>query len=158
MFGKFSHRKDAVDNSRKYDIVIIKAINENLFFVGRTFAGSKNRINLLKYYKSTKDGEFMFKKLTKYFLKNGEDSIDVKFIEYNCNIKEILKKEYEIQNKLIEKFGAECLLNDYVIDPTPVKCECGENIRKGLLEVHKEKYCSWKNGNPYGDFDISELI
>lgn len=131
----------------KFNIVTIKVVNEDVFFFGKVpsrlpVKGSSLIRNVCEYRGTGK--EFVYKKLYEKYLLVGITGMIIRRYDDELDREECDKQIWEMQKDCAAIHGDEAVLNDRIIDPKKVKCDCGMMIREALLESHKSKYCTAK--------------
>jgi len=131
----------------KYNVVLISHQEEEKYFICKipSFFSQKGS-GLLKAiieFKS-KNGENPYKKFSQFV--SDKDINELFVIRGNKEFSAIEAEEEIYKNliKLKDKHGDDCILNDIIINPERVKCNCGMFIRKQFLQAHLDKYCKMK--------------
>lgn len=128
-----------------FDVVIIRIVKEEKYFVGKIpsfnkSTGSALAYNFLNYKK--KDGTPCYVKFNENAFENGWlKEISVNRMPTKCLKDEADKRIYAIQQKIVDKYGGDSILNDVIISPEKYKCECGHEVRLQFKSEHEEKYC-----------------
>lgn len=135
-----------VKSNTLFNVVVIKSKEEEKYFIGKLpcflkLTGAAVIRNMLEF--KGREGTCPYKKLTEAV--DGKiTNFSVNLLKKECNHEEISKVIFNMQKKLIEKYGEDCILNDVVIDPTTYNCECGQKIREQFREKHAE-FCILKS-------------
>ena len=132
----------------QFNLVTIKVVNEDVFFFGKVpsrlpVKGSSLIRNVCEY-RGANPKEFVYKKLYEKYLLVGITGMIIRRYDDELDREECDKQIWEMQKDCAAIHGDEAVLNDRIIDPKKVKCDCGMMIREALLESHKSKYCTAK--------------
>jgi hypothetical protein len=132
-----------------YQIVVIKSRESNKHFVGKLITSNMVGITCLKKFLMVKKrtgnvGAPFFEKLNEEVRLRGINAFSCTKYPQELEAEEADEVIYRSLLQLIEKYGEENVLNDMIINPEKVKCECGYSVRKQLLDEHKMKYCTYR--------------
>lgn len=151
----------------KFNLVIIKEQGAEKYFFGKIpsklpMTGSRLIANVCEYgiqpvkrgiYSLEQvSGEPVYKKLFQRYTELGVTGFTARRFNVELSRDLIEVKIWECARQCIAQHGEDSLLNDRLINPEKVMCECGMRVRKELLSVHKEKYCS---AGSIGDFGFN---
>jgi hypothetical protein len=131
-----------MSSKSSFDIVVINCGNDK-YFIGKVPSFNKTVGGALirEFLNYKPRGEVCYKKLNQYVDEEVMKVARATRLNMKYTKDEADQKVYDIQNKIIEKYNEDALLNDIIINPAKYKCECGYEVRLQFKDVHDEKYC-----------------